>query len=93
MMAEKKAREVNANPGVNAFMKQMADKDKEQKAKEKVDALNPRLQNNKEPNAPTAKANPSERVPEAAKTIKDKEGMEKEIADLKKQYKQLFFES
>ena len=59
--------------------------------KQKVDALNPIL-NNLQPKLPQAK-NVQDRVPEAALSIKDPLGMQKEVADLTMQLKQLFFEN
>jgi hypothetical protein len=49
--------------------------------------------NNLEAKPPAAVRSISDRLPDAALTVKDSASMQKEVADLTKQLKQLFFES
>lgn len=91
MQAEKKAKQEVANPSVKVHMGLMAQLNKEVREKLRADALNPMLNNlqAKLPIATTVK----NRVPEAALSIKDPLNMQKEVADLTNQLKQLFFEN
>jgi len=92
---QKKEALKNANPSLNVFMAQMADRDKKGREEAKFDAVNPLIKNAqiKEVNPAAMIKTGSDRVPAEAKAAVDAESTVKLASDLQKELRQLFFEN